>query len=107
MPFNDTALNRMADAEAAAATWISANTAGDVQHGTRAQTTWGPATAGDRVGSQVAITIATGITVTSWSLWTAATGGTCEGTWALGASEAFPNGGTFQLTPTLAVDPGN
>ena len=106
MPFSDTALNRMVDAEKSAATWISANTSGDVQHGSRAQTTWGSSASGDTVGSKVTITVATGVTITSWSLWTAASGGTLEGTWPLAASESFPNGGTIEITPTLDVDAG-
>ena len=106
MPFNDTALNRMVNAEKQAATWISANTTGDVQHGSRAQTTWGPETSGDTVGSKVAITVAAGVTIVSWSLHTAASGGTVEGTWPLAAAESFPNGGTIEITPTLDVDAG-
>lgn len=105
MPYNDTALNRMVAAEAAAATWYSANTTGDVPHGSRQQTTWGAVAAGDTTGTKMSFPVAAGVDIVSVTLWTAATGGTNEGTWPI-ATESFPNGGTFEYTPTLDVDAG-
>ena|SRR5688572_6500329 len=114
MAFNDAALNVMANAVAGAATYISAHTADPGTTGTsevaggsyaRQQTTWGAASSGDRVGSQVAIPIPAGTTVTHWGLWSAASGGTFYGGWALSASEVFGAAGNLNHTPTLDVDP--
>jgi hypothetical protein len=113
MPFTDAALTVMVDAEAGAATWISAHTAdpgttGANQTGSRAQTTWGSAgtgaTGGDRVGSQVTIAIGAGVTVTHWGLNSAASGGTFHGGWPLGTAETFGSAGSLLHTPTLDVD---
>ncbi len=114
MAFTDSALNDAVNGIATAATWISAHTADPSTGGTsevtggtyaRKQTTWGSASAGDRVGSQVAIDIPAGTTVTHWGLWTAVTGGTFKGGFALGASEVFGAAGVLNHTPTLDVDP--
>jgi hypothetical protein len=117
--FNDTALNTMVNALAAAATWISAHTAdpgatgtNEVTYhssGTRAQTTWGSAgsgaTGGDRTGSQVSLNIPAGVTATHWGLWSAATAGTFYGGFLISPAEgAFGSNGTLQVTPTLDVD---
>jgi hypothetical protein len=113
MPFTDAALNVMVDAEAAAATWISAHTAdpgttGANQHGSRVQTTWAAAgtgaTGGDRAGSQVTIAISAGTTITHWGIWTASTAGTFHGGFALTTPETFSNAGSLLHTPTLDVD---
>jgi hypothetical protein len=114
--FNDSALNDAVNGIAAAATYISAHTADPGTGGTsevaggsygRVQTTWGAASSGDRTGSQVAINIPAGTTVTHWGLWTTASGGTFKGGFALaGGSEAFTNAGTLDHTPTLDVDQG-
>lgn len=114
--FTDSALNDMVNGVAAAATYISAHTAdpstgggSEVAGGSyaRQQTTWGSAASGDRTGSQVGIPIPAGTTVTHWGLWTASTGGTFKGGFALaGGSEAFTNAGTLNHTPTLDVDQG-
>jgi hypothetical protein len=109
MAFTDAALNVMVDALAAAGTYISAHTAdpgttGTNQHGSRAQTTWGTASSGDRVGSQVTIAVTAGTTITHWGIWSAATNGTFYGGFALGTSETFSNAGNLLHTPTLDVD---
>ena len=114
--FTDSALNDAVNGIAAAATYISAHTAdpstgggSEVAGGSyaRQQTTWGSASSGDRVGSQVAIPIPASTTVTHWGLWSAVTGGTFKGGFALaGGSEAFSAAGTLNHTPTLDVDQG-
>lgn len=113
MPFNDTALNIMVDALAAAGTYISAHTAdpgatGTSQHGSRSQTTWGAAgsgaTGGDRAGSQVSIAVSASTTITHWGIWSASTGGTFYGGFALTTPETFSNAGNLLHTPTLDVD---
>jgi hypothetical protein len=114
MPFNESGLNDAVNGVAAAATWISAHTAdpgsggaSEVAGGSyaRQQTTWGAASGGDRVGSDVPVAIPAGTTVTHWGLWSAETGGTFKGGFALSAPEMFGGAGTLNHTPTLAVDP--
>lgn len=114
MAFTDTTLNAAVDAIAALGTWISAHTgdpsttgANEVTGGSygREQTTWGAASAGDRVGSEVSIAIPAGTTVTHWGIWSAENAGTFVGGFALDAEEAFGSAGTLDHTPTLDVDP--
>jgi hypothetical protein len=112
--FNDSALNDMVNGIATLADRISAHTADPGTTGTsevsggsyaRQVTTWGSASSGDRVGSQVTIPIPAATTVTHWGLWTS--GGTFKGGFALaGGSEAFTNAGNLLHTPTLDVDQG-
>lgn len=113
MPFNDSALNDMVNG-VAAATWISAHTADPGSTGTseaaggtyaRQQTTWGAASSGDRVGSQVHVPVPAGTTITHWGLWSAVSGGVFKGGFALTAPEVFGAAGTLDHTPTLDVDP--
>jgi hypothetical protein len=113
MPFTDSALNVGADAIAAASRWVSAHTAdpgstglNEVAGGSyaRQQTTWPSAASGDTTGSQVAIPIPASTSVTHWGLWSAATGGSFRGGFALGATEVFGAGGTLNHTPTLDAD---
>lgn len=110
MPFNNNGLNAAVNGVAAAATYISAHTADPSTTGTsevaggsyaRQQTTWGTATIGERLGSQVAIPIPAGTSVTYWGIWSAATAGTFYGGFALGATETFGAAGTLNHTPTL------
>lgn len=101
---------------AAANTWISAHTAdpstgggSEVTGGSpayaRKQTTWGSANAGERIGSQVSIDIPAGTNVTHWGLWSAASGGTFKGGFALpGGGESFTGQGVLNHTPTLDVN---
>jgi hypothetical protein len=114
MPFTQSALNDAVNGIAAAATWISAHTADPSTGGTnevaggsyaRQQTTWGSASDGDRVGTQVSIPIPAATSVTHWGLWTAVTGGTFKGGFALGATEVFGAAGNLNHTPTLDADP--
>lgn len=115
MAYSDAALNVMANALAGAATYISAHTADPGTTGTsevsggsyaRQATTWGSASSGDRVGSQVTIPIPASTTVTHWGIWSAGSGGTFYGGFALSASETFGSAGNLLHTPTLDVDPG-
>lgn len=114
MPFTPSALNDAVNGIATAATWISAHTAdpgsggaSEVAGGSyaRQQTTWGAASDGDRIGSQVAIPIPAGTTVRYWGLWSAVSGGTFKGGFDLGANEVFGAAGTLNHTPTLDADP--
>lgn len=116
MPLATSGLNDAANGVATAATYISAHTAdpsgtgaSEVTGGTyaRQQTTWGAASGGSRIGSQVHIPVPSGTTVTHWGLWTAASGGTFKGAWALGAQEVFGADGTLDHTPTLTAVAGN
>jgi hypothetical protein len=114
--FTSSGLNDAVNGIAAAATYISAHTAdpstgggSEVTGGSyaRQQTTWGAASAGARIGSQVGIPVPAATTVTHWGLWTAASGGTFKGGFALaGGSESFTNAGTLNHTPTLSVAAG-
>jgi hypothetical protein len=59
------------------------------------------------VGSQVGIPIPASTAVTYWGLWTAQSGGTFKGGFALsGGGESFTNAGTLNHTPTLDVNAG-
>lgn len=114
MPFNNTALNLAVNAIAGAGTYISAHTADPSTGGSnevaggsyaRQQTTWGSASAGDRVGSEVTIPIPAGTTVTHWGLWSASTSGTFYGGFELDDPEVFGSAGNLKHTPTLDADP--
>jgi hypothetical protein len=110
VPYNNNGLNAAANGIAAAGTYISAHTADPGSTGTsevaggsyaRQQTTWGTASAGERVGSQVVIPIPAGTSVTHWGIWSAVTTGTFLGGFALGATETFGAAGTLNHTPTI------
>lgn len=112
MPFTTPALNALVGGLTAAATRISLHTAdpgttgaSEVTGGTyaRVATTWGAASNGSSVGSQVTLNVPAGVTVTHWGLWSAATGGTFEYGGALATPEAFGAAGTLAHTPTLTV----
>lgn len=114
MAFTDTALNTAIGAVKAAATYLSAHTAlpnssgsNEVTGGSyaRQQTTWGSNASGDTTGTEVTIPIPAGTTVTHWGLWTASSGGTFYGGFALSASEVFGSAGNLKLTATLDADP--
>jgi hypothetical protein len=113
MGFTDAALNAAVDAVAGLGTWISAHTgdpsttgANEVAGGTyaREQTTWGSASSGDRVGSQVSIDIPASTTVTHWGIWSAVSGGTFRGGFEISPSEGFGAAGVLNVTPTLDAD---
>lgn len=113
MGFTDAVLNAAIDAVAALGDYISAHTgdpsttgANEVAGGTyaREQTTWGSAASGDQTGSQVSIDIPAGTTVTHWGIWTAVSGGTFRGGFALSPSEGFGAAGVLNVTPTVDVD---
>ena len=112
MAFTSTALNAAVSGIATAATYISLHTAdpstsgaNEVTGGTysREQTTWGAASNGSRVGSQVTFDVPAGTTVTHWGIWSAATGGTFHYGGTLDASETFGSAGTLLHTPTITV----
>lgn len=114
MPFTEATLNAAVNAIAVLGDWITAHTAdpgatgaSEVAGGSyaRQQTTWDAPAAGDRVGTQVAIPVPAGTTVTHWGIRSAVSGGTWIGGFALPAPEVFGAAGTLQWTPTLAVDP--
>jgi len=112
VPFNYNGLNAAANGIAAAGAYISAHTADPGSTGTsevaggspayaRKQTTWGTAANGERVGSQVAIDVPAGTSVTYWGIWSAATSGTFLGGFPLGATETFGAQGVLNHTPTI------
>lgn len=88
-----------------AARWIAAFTSSsaEVSGGSyaRQQTTWGAASAAASTGSQVHVPIPAGTTVSHWAVFTAQSGGTRKGIWALSSPEAFGADGTLDLTPTI------
>jgi hypothetical protein len=113
MPFTDAVLNAAVGAVTALGDWISAHTgdpsttgANEVAGGTyaREQTTWGAAASGDQTGSQVSIDIPAGTTVTHWGIWSAVSGGTFRGGFALSPSESFGAAGVLNVTPTVDAD---
>lgn len=69
----------------------------------REETTWGAASNGSRVGSQVTLDIPASTTVTHWGVWSAATGGTFLGGGDLADPEPFGAAGEMKHTPTLVV----
>ena len=112
MPFTDSGLDDMVNGLAAAATYISLHTgdpsttgANEVTGGsyTREQTTWGSASSGDRVGSQVTFDVPAGTTITHWGLFTAASAGTFKYGGTI-TSETFGVAGQYLFTPTIDVD---
>ena len=115
MGFNSNGLNAAVNAIAVAATYVSAHTGDPGSTGTtevaggayaRQQTTWAAAVGGQRDGSQVAVPIPAGTSVTHWGLWSAVSGGTFYGGFALAAAEVFTLAGTLDHTPTLDVNAG-
>jgi hypothetical protein len=113
MPFTDAVLNAAVGAVTALGDWISAHTAdpggtgaNEVAGGTyaREQTTWGAAASGDQTGSLVSLNIPGGTTVTHWGIWSAVSGGTFRGGFALSPSEGFGADGVLNVTPTVDVD---
>ena len=113
MPVYPSGLN-LAASGLAAARWVAAFTADPTSAGNnevagggyaRQQTTWGSVADGDTTGSQVAIPIPAGTTVTHWGVFSAASGGTPVLAFALAAPEVFGSAGVLNHTPTLDVDP--
>lgn len=109
MGFNTAGLNAACDGIATAGDRISFHTADPGTNGTsevtgggylRQTTTWGAASGGTRVGSQVATTVPA-TTLTHWGIWTA--GGAFLGGNQLSAPQVFGTPGTFQYTPTLSA----
>jgi hypothetical protein len=113
LPYTQAGLNAAANGIAAAGAYISGHTddpsttgANEVAGGSyaRQQTAWGSASDGDRVGSQVAVPIPAGTTLEYWGIWSAASGGTFLGGFALSAPEVFGSAGTWNHTPTIDID---
>lgn len=112
MGYNSNGLNAAVNGVAGAGTYISAHTADPGTTGTsevtggsyaRQQTTWGAASAGSRVGSQVSIPIPASTTVAYWGIWSAVSAGTFLGGFALAANEVFGAAGTLNHTPTITA----
>lgn len=110
--FSATALDTGLDAQGAAAAFISLHTAdpgntgaNEVIGGTyiRVATTWSAAAAGAKTGTQVTINVPSGTTVTHAGLWTTSTLGTFYTACQLPSPQAFPSGGTLQVTPTISA----
>lgn len=113
MPYTDAVLNAAVEAVTALGDWISAHDSDPGTTGTdevaggsyaRLQTTWGASSSGDQTGSLVALQIPGGTTVTHWGVWTAVSGGTFRGGFALSPSEGFGADGVLNVTPTVDVD---
>lgn len=109
MPFTDAGLKAGVDGVAAAGNRISFHTADPGTTGAseiagtgRPATTWSTSnTTGVKPGSQVSAPIPAATAVTHWGIWSAASGGTFLGGFALAATETFGSAGTIQHTPTL------
>lgn len=111
MPLIVAERNYLADQGAARGTYISMHTgdpgttgANEATGGSpayaRKQTTWGAASAGSAVGSQVSFDVAAG-TYTHFGVWSAVTGGTFRGGNALPASQGNASAqSVIQFTPT-------
>lgn len=115
MAFVTATLNAAVNAIAAIGDYISAHDgdpsttgANEVTGGSyaRQQTTWAAASGGERAGSEVSIPIPASTTVTHWGIWSASSGGTFVGGFALADEEAFGAAGTLDHTPTLDVNAG-
>lgn len=114
MAFTSAALNAGADAIAALAGYVSLHTAdpttvgdNEVSGGSpayaRKAVTWGAASAGDKVGSQVTFDVPAG-TFTHAGYWTASTGGTFLGGNALNTSQTLGTQGQIRYSPTIDLD---
>jgi hypothetical protein len=100
-------------AAAAAGTWFAANTGDPGTTGAnevtgtgaaRGQTAWGSPSGNPTttVGSQAVLGIPAGVTITHWSQWSAASGGTFMRGGLLPNPETYTGVGSYGLTPTLS-----
>lgn len=112
MAFQTAARNAAAAAVGGVAGWVSFHTAdpggtgtNEVTGGTysREQTTYGSPAGGSVVGSQVTADIPAATTITHWGLWSAASGGTWQGGWALTTPESYGGAGQYLFTPTITA----
>lgn len=108
MAYSNTAKHTALDAVGAAASWISAHSADPGKTGAseiagvaRVQTTWGAAAAEQKVGSQVALDIPGGATVTHLGVWSAATAGTFYTGDDASNQETFGGDGVLNVVFTL------
>jgi hypothetical protein len=69
----------------------------------RVQTTYDPAAAGSKVGSQVSIPVPAATTVTHWAAFSADNAGAFSKGGALPTPEIYGGTGTYDLTPTLTA----
>lgn len=108
MALSVTARNALASAIAAGATWVSVHTgdpgttgANEAAGVARKQTTWGAASNGDIVGSQVTADVVAGGPYTHFGIWTAVSGGTFYAGGTLTPAETFAGTGQLRITPTI------
>lgn len=110
MAFTVASRNAALDAVGGLGSYISLHTAdpgttgaSEVTGGTyaRVQTTWAAAASGSKAGSQVTINVPTGVTITHFGVWSAATAGTFTFGAALSASQAFASAGSYAITVTI------
>ena|ERR1044072_1307128 len=110
MALSVAARNALADAIANGATWVSVHSsdpsttgAGELSPGpyARKQTTFGAASGGDRVGSQVTVDVPAGGPYGWFGLWSAVSGGTFFGGGTLSPAETFAGTGQLRITPTV------
>jgi hypothetical protein len=80
-------------------------TSGEISGGTYARkgTTFNAAANSSSTGSNVTLDVPSGVSITYWGLWTAASGGTFLYGGQLPAAETFGSNGTYTLTPTLSA----
>ena len=112
MAFSSSGLNAAVNGLVAAGTFISFHTADPGTTGAsevsgsgyaRQSSTFGAATNGVRVGSQVSTTIPAATSITHWGLQSAATAGTFLYGGTLPSAESFGQAGTYAFTPTLSA----
>lgn len=108
MALSTTARNAISGAVAAGATWISTHTADPGTTGAneapgipRKQTTWGAASGGDIVGSQVSLDAVAGGPYGWFGIWSAVSGGVFWGGGTLTPAETFAGTGLLRITPTI------
>ena len=111
MAFTATTRNVLLDELDALATHASLHTAdpggsgaSEVAGGSYARVpiTWSAASAGSKtLTGAVTLQVPAGTTITHFGLWSASSGGTWRGGEALNASQAYPTGGTYDLTITV------
>ncbi len=96
------------DALAAAFPWLSLHTAAPGTTGAaeipgvvRKLVSWAATTPPTKVGGTVAVAIPTPVTVTHWSVWSAASGGSFGQGGALPSPIVFATAGTYNITPIL------
>lgn len=69
----------------------------------RQQTVWAAAANGQRVGSEVTLSVPAGITVTHWGQYSSASGASFGKGGPLPQAESYGGSGVYRLTPTQSA----